>query len=209
MNTKLEKDIFKELKFLTQNEFFKDTRKVDIPGNFIKLYSNKTEEDNINEEIINEVKDFVSNSSAFCKTPFLSETNKDTFISEIDETLEMINKSYITVLIVEPKKEAFYKEIKNDINDFQSIVRGNVKKIKISDKVYLLKNEKEKNLPANRTYNNQIIRGTFFLAGNDNNEVISLDNELIKYYIKKFDLQNYIGTTDNLMGIRRNTNGRK
>lgn len=118
----------------------------------------------------------------------------------------------IKVLIVEPNKEPYVTKIKNSLNSLQHIVGGLIDFIELSPNVDIIFNDEGKinNLPLNRIIPNDIVAGTFIVAGQHLGETISLTNEQIVEYKKYFELENdkaildlikkEIVNTDNLLG---------
>lgn len=97
----------------------------------------------------------------------------------------------IRVLIVEPRKEPYVKEIEDTLEEKQKIVGGLIDFIELEDDVDLIFNEESKinNLEMNRIIKNDIVCGTFIICGQRNGESISLTDEQIKKYKKYFSLK--------------------
>lgn len=97
----------------------------------------------------------------------------------------------IRVLIVEPRKELYVKEIEDTLEEKQKIVGGLIDFIELEDDVDLIFNEESKinNLEMNRIIKNDIVCGTFIICGQRNGESISLTDEQIKKYKKYFSLK--------------------
>lgn len=98
--------------------------------------------------------------------------------------------SKIRVLIVEPNKEPYQKRINHTLEDMQNVVGGLLEYIELEHNVDLIYNEEGKiyNLQMNRAIQNDIIAGTFFIAGQHKGETISLSKKQIKKYKKIFRL---------------------
>lgn len=98
----------------------------------------------------------------------------------------------IRVLIVEPDKEPYQKRIQHTLVDMQNVVGGLIEFVELEYNVDLICNEEGKihNLPMNRVIQNDIIAGTFFIAGHHNGDTISLSRKQIKKYIEIFKLKN-------------------
>lgn len=102
----------------------------------------------------------------------------------------------ITVLVVEPMKETYTKEICG-LEQMQALVGGYIETVPLSDKepVIAVLNEegKLKDLPYNRILSGDdglprdIICGTFFVAAVDGESIASLTPEQIDRYKKKYD----------------------
>lgn len=104
-----------------------------------------------------------------------------------------MNVEKIKVLIVEPTLDPCVKEIENTLEKKQKIVGGLIEFVELEDDIDLICNEKGKiyNLPMNRIIKNDIICGTFIIAGQKNGESISLKDEQIKKYKSYFKLRNH------------------
>ena len=102
----------------------------------------------------------------------------------------------INVIIVEPNKEPVIKEIDNTLDELQKIVDGYIEIVNLEDDVDLICNDEGKirDLPFNRVVNNDVIAGTFIIAGVDYAEgkTISIPKEKVNKYIEKFSLKNHI-----------------
>ena len=97
----------------------------------------------------------------------------------------------IRVLIVEPNREPYQKRINHTLEDMQNIVGGLLEYIELEHNVDLIYNEEGKiyNLQMNRAIQNDIIAGTFFIAGQHKGETISLSKKQIKKYKEIFRLE--------------------
>lgn len=104
-----------------------------------------------------------------------------------------MNVEKIKILIVEPTLDPYVKEIENTLGKKQKIVGGLIEFVELEDDIDLICNEKGKiyNLPMNRIIKNDIICGTFIIAGQKNGESISLKYEQIKKYKSYFKLRNH------------------
>lgn len=104
-----------------------------------------------------------------------------------------VNVEKIKILIVEPTLDPYVKEIENTLEKKQKIVGGLIEFVELEDDIDLICNEKGKiyNLPMNRIIKNDIICGTFIIAGQKNGESISLKDEQIKKYKSYFKLRNH------------------
>lgn len=100
--------------------------------------------------------------------------------------------SKIRILVVEPNKEPYQTKIENTLKNLQSVVDGLIEYVQLEHNVDLICNEEGKiyNLPMNRIVPNDIICGTFFIAGQHEGETISLSKKQIKKYKKRFRLKN-------------------
>lgn len=98
----------------------------------------------------------------------------------------------IRILIVEPNKEPRQAKIEHTLHDLQSIVGGLIEYVELEYNVDLICNEEGKldNLELNRAITNDIIAGTFIVAGQHYGDTISLSRKQIKKYKKRFRLEN-------------------
>ena len=96
----------------------------------------------------------------------------------------------IRILVVEPDKEPYKKKIPHTLKDMQKVVGGLIEFVELEYNVDLICNEEGKiySLPMNRAIQNDIIAGTFFIAGQHNGETISLSKKQIKRYKNIFKL---------------------
>lgn len=103
--------------------------------------------------------------------------------------------SKITVLVVEPQKRPYTKEIDDSLESLQSEVSGWIEIVyPFEDEVGLICNEEGKTngLPLNRALVDDegevidIIAGTFLVAGLMEDNIGSLSPELIQKFSKRF-----------------------
>lgn len=95
----------------------------------------------------------------------------------------------IKVIMVEPMKEPYPAEVENTLEGLQKGVGGYIETVYLEDGVMLVCNEEGKliGLPGNRSLGNDIIAGTFFVAGrNDEGEFVSLTEDKIRQYSARF-----------------------
>lgn len=107
---------------------------------------------------------------------------------EIIETVQSM-KNKIKVIVVEAGKLPVTQYIGNDLKSMQSVVGGYIEEMSLSDNAVLVCNEEGKiqGLEANRRVGNDVIAGTFFIAGDDGSEdLVSLTDEQIKHYTERF-----------------------
>lgn len=107
------------------------------------------------------------------------------------------------IVVVEPMKPAYEAIIGDSLEDMQKVVGGLIEVAEIfEDDVAIICNEEGKliNLPPNRVLENEkgqvrdILYGTFFLtyAPADRDNFESLPEELIKKYLKKYQMPHVI-----------------
>lgn len=99
----------------------------------------------------------------------------------------------IRVLIVDPTIDPYVEEIENTLEEKQKIVGGLIEFVELENDIDLICNEKGKiyNLPMNRIIKNDIICGTFIIAGQKNGESVSLTDNQIRKYKSYFKLRNH------------------
>ena len=94
------------------------------------------------------------------------------------------------VIVLRPHQKACIEEIDNDLASYQKLVGGYIEIIApFSDGVVLVCNEEGKMvpLPPNRRLGREIICGTFYLTGQDEEgDLTSLSAERVEYYVKVF-----------------------
>lgn len=93
------------------------------------------------------------------------------------------------VLMVELHKEPYEKEIGNDLHSMQDVVGGLIEAIDLDENTVLIDNEEGKliQLEGNRRIGRDIIAGTFFICGsNEEGEFVSLTDEQVAKYSEKF-----------------------
>ncbi len=101
-----------------------------------------------------------------------------------------MDKNKIKVLVVEPQKQPYVKEIEKDYRAMQAIVGGRIEYAYLSDDAHIYCNEEGKllGLEWNRKLENRdIIAGTFFICSDDGyGDDISLTDEQIEKYTERF-----------------------
>lgn len=93
------------------------------------------------------------------------------------------------VLIVEPHKVPYEADIGDDLFSMQQIVDGLIELVALDDNTLLVCNEKGKcmGLEGNRRVGRDIIAGTFFICGCDEEgEFCSLTDEMVEKYTERF-----------------------
>lgn len=112
--------------------------------------------------------------------------------------------------MVEPDKLPYEKEIPNKLNEYQRIVKGFVEVTSLidDDEVSIVCNEEGKLLefPLNRDIGHDIIAGTFFIAGFDDEtgDFKSLTKEQMDKYKKRFDEKSIKETKEKITDILLN-----
>lgn len=113
---------------------------------------------------------------------------------EENQKREKINRDkkgekQMKILIVEPNKEPYESFLDNKLKAMQRIVDGYIEVVKLDKDTALVCNEEGKliGLEGNRRVNQDVIAGTFFIVGDNNEgEFISLTEEQISKYQEKF-----------------------
>ena len=99
------------------------------------------------------------------------------------------------ILVVEPEKEPYVKEIGEELSDMQKVVGGLIEPIYFpdDDKALVFCNEEFllNGSEPNRMVEGVLVHGTFFVAGNRENdegelETCSLTDDQIEKYFEKF-----------------------
>ncbi len=93
------------------------------------------------------------------------------------------------ILIIEPQKVPYEAEINKELDSMQNIVGGLIQAVDLDENTSLVCNEEGKliGLEGNRRVGRDIIAGTFFLCGfNEEGEFTSLNDEQIKKYSERF-----------------------
>lgn len=118
------------------------------------------------------------------------------------------NTNLIRVLIVEPQKQPYVKDIENDFRAMQAVVGGPIEYLYLTDDAHIYCNEEGKllGLTGNRRMDNgDVIAGTFFICGdNGYGEDISLTDEQVEQYTERFKEQEYFSykEMDNMIFAR-------
>ncbi len=100
--------------------------------------------------------------------------------------------SKIRVLIVEPNKEPRQMKIEHTLENLQNTVDGIIEYVQLDYHTDIICNEEGKilGMELNRRVENDIIAGTFIIAGQHYGETISLSRKQINQYKKIFRLSN-------------------
>lgn len=115
-----------------------------------------------------------------------------------DIEVEELPEENIRVLVVEPGKDPEVRVIENSLEGVQQIVQGYIECVTLHDKagedLVLICNEEGKirNLPMNAAVAeiDDVIFGTFLIAGTDRDEFASLTDEQIFEMNERFMLNN-------------------
>lgn len=100
----------------------------------------------------------------------------------------------IKILVVEPAKQPYVKEIKNNIGVIYGIVYFPFEMSEINQNVILIsslgaKDIQDKTFVANRIYKDKFIYSNFIVLGKQGDNFVSLTNEQIKKYTEMFTLR--------------------
>lgn len=110
-------------------------------------------------------------------------------VGESDFELSNVNNKALRVLLVEPGAPPRATVIPHNLDGLQAAVGGMIEIVDLDEKTCLVCNEEGKllGLPGNRRVGNDIIAGTFFLCGmDDDGNTVSLSEEQIEQYSKRF-----------------------
>jgi len=116
-----------------------------------------------------------------------------------------MKQTEIKVLMVEPLKEPKVVTLKTDLDSLQRAVsigadyQGLIEIISLGDGACILCNEEGKliGLDGNRRIGHDIIAGVFYVVGeNDEGELISLTDQQLEFYKKRFFFPEYYTKED-------------
>lgn len=115
--------------------------------------------------------------------------NEDQF--HIIQPEQQMEDNKIRVLVVEPGKAPYAQQIENDYRTMQKLVDGCIEFVPLPELgccLYCNEEGKLIGMPGNRRLDNKdIICGTFFIcAGDGHGNDISLNDEQLQYYTKRF-----------------------
>lgn len=99
----------------------------------------------------------------------------------------------IKVILVKPKENPSLLEIDNSLYSLQSIVGGRIEILPYKDSLIICNEEgKLKGLEPNRQTGNDVIAGTFVICGGDDEgNLISLNDKQVTQYIQEFMIDDY------------------
>lgn len=99
----------------------------------------------------------------------------------------------IRVLIVKPNQEPKQMKVEHTLDKLQNIVGGLIEYVELDRNTDLICNEEGKllQMELNRRLGNDIIAGTFIIAGQHYGETISLSRKQIKKYKEMFKLDHH------------------
>ena len=101
----------------------------------------------------------------------------------------------IRVLVVEPQKTPYVKEVKNDFRAMQELVGGPIEYVYLSDEAHIYCNEEGKlmGLAGNRRMENgDVLAGTFFICADDGQGGdVSLTEEQLAEFKARFGEPEY------------------
>lgn len=112
------------------------------------------------------------------------------------------------VLMVEPMKNAYVKEIDGSLKSMQELVKGTIQAIyPFEDRVALVCNDDGKllGMQPNRDLpeSQDIIVGPFFICGLGKEDFVSLTDEQVEQYMKRFrDPEVIMATQDGILVIK-------
>jgi len=96
----------------------------------------------------------------------------------------------IKVLMIEPKKEPYVTEIGDDLKSMQKAVGGYIETVPLSGTAVLVCNEEGKllRMEVSRRLVDDILLGTFFVAGYKEDEFTDLSDADIEKYTQLFKI---------------------
>lgn len=97
----------------------------------------------------------------------------------------------IKILVVEPNKQPYIKEVKNNITPIYGLVYFPFEILELEENIILIssmgaRESNDKCFVANRIYNDKILYSNFVILGKQKEEFTSLSNEQIKKYTDIF-----------------------
>ncbi|MVB12331.1 hypothetical protein CAFE_30640 [Caprobacter fermentans] len=119
----------------------------------------------------------------------MEKEQKTTDMGEHASELSSVSSREFRVLLVEAEKAPRTAVISNNLDGLQTAVGGMIEIVDLDDKTCLVCNEEGKllGLQGNRRVGDDIIAGTFFLCGmDDDGNTVSLSDEQITQYSKQF-----------------------
>jgi hypothetical protein len=118
----------------------------------------------------------------------------------------------LKVLILKTGEKPVLSEINNQLEAMQKVVGGLIECYDLNENTTLVCNEEGKvnGLPVNRKIDNEVIAGDFFIAGFNGTKIISLTDEQIQIYSKRFETPELIlGYSDVKPAFRITSTDRK
>lgn len=107
----------------------------------------------------------------------------------------MSKSKMIRVILVEPDKEPYVREISNSLKSFQNIVGGLIEYINLENNVDIICNDEGKMMgfDFNRIIKNDVIAGNFIIAGVNlkTGNTISIPENKIENYLEMFSLESH------------------
>ncbi len=107
-----------------------------------------------------------------------------------------MKENTMKIVVVEPNKPAYIKEIDGGLKSMQSIVGGLLEPIYFLNErgVVMVGNEEAKliGLHGNRRFLEEIVAGTFFICGDNGEDFCSLSDEQCKEYAELFKVPHKI-----------------
>ncbi len=141
----------------------------------------------------------------------MSYNDKDQEIGQKEnQTADEKRKSGMTVLVVEPLKEAYLKTISGDLKSLQKEVGGLIDvTYPFEDPVAIVLNDRGKLnglMPNRGLYNNNgelydIIAGTFLVTGLTEESFCSLNTEMAEKYMKKYKVPEMMVCINGQLGM--------
>lgn len=97
----------------------------------------------------------------------------------------------IKIVVVQPNKQPYIKEIKNNMDSIYGLVYYPYKEIELEKNIYLVysKEAEKENLPICRKMKDLNIYSNFVIVKKDNGKLLSLNNTQLEKYIKLFSIE--------------------
>ncbi|MDD4623764.1 MAG: DUF3846 domain-containing protein [Bacilli bacterium] len=198
------------------NKFFKDYDTYNYNDN---IGYNVDEEETISEIAkgitdLEKLDDMIKQLTKFHEEAILGECfDESKELESIIKNLEEFKvNNKLLIVKVEPDKLPQEKYIINDLNAMQSEVNGLIEMVDIDDNVCIVCNEEGKilNLELNRVVGNDIIAGSFFIVGfNDEGDTVSLTEEQAKCYKEKYNQKSINEVNEKLVNLMFERGGKE
>lgn len=105
-----------------------------------------------------------------------------------DSTRTHAAENLIRVLVVEPHRPPYESEIENTVKGQQRAVEGYIEYLSNDDGTIIVVNEEGKynGMEANRHIDGDVLVGPFFIAGDGDEKLCSLNDDQLKKYAERF-----------------------
>lgn len=98
----------------------------------------------------------------------------------------------VKIIIVQPNKQPYVKEVKNNIDSIYGLVYYPYQEIELEKNIYLIysKEAENNNFPICRSFRSMNIYSNFVIVKKDKDNFISLSNAEINKYSNIFEIKN-------------------